>query len=97
MLQAPDGSTIELSTNNGGSGDNYTQTCFTPLAPTPIQAGTPPFTGNFQPEGNWNDLLGAPINGTWSLLVSDAFGPTSFRNLNQWTITFNAVNEVLDY
>src|SRR6266436_5481193 len=26
-LQSPDGTVIELSNNNGGSGDNYTSTC----------------------------------------------------------------------
>ena len=87
-LQSPDGTIIELTTNNGGTSDFYTNTCFTPSATTNITAGTSPFTGNFQIEGNWNDLIGSPVNGTWTLLVSDDSGLTSFGNLNWWSISF---------
>lgn len=90
FLVSPNNQTLMLSTNNGGSGDNYTQTCFKPTATTSITNGTPPFTGNFQPEGNWTALNGAPINGNWKLKVSDAFGINSFGNLNWWSITFNS-------
>jgi gliding motility-associated-like protein len=93
-LQSPNGDLLELSSNNGGGQDNYTQTCFTPTATTPIQMGTPPFTGEFSPEGNWNALNGSPINGEWNLLVSDGFAPNVFSTLNWWTITFNSVNNV---
>ncbi len=94
FLRAPDGTQLELSTNNGGSGDNYTQTCFTPTATLPITTGVPPFTGSFLPEGNWNVLNGVPINGDWALLVSDAFGINALGNLNWWSITFNTINQV---
>lgn len=93
-LRSPSGALLELSTNNGGGGDNYTQTCFTPTATVPIQTGAAPFTGNFLPEGNWNLLSGSPINGTWTLEVSDAFGINTFGNLNWWSITFNSTNSV---
>ncbi len=93
-LQAPNGALLELTSNNGGGSDFYTQTCFTPTAVTPITAGSSPFTGEFQPEGDWTTLNGAPINGTWAILVSDAFGPTAFGTLNSWSITFNSTNEV---
>ena len=93
-LQSPTGQLFMLSTNNGGSGDNYTQTCFTPTATIPITAGTAPFTGNFRPEGNWNTLSGNPINGNWSLRISDQFGINSMGKLNWWSITFNTDNEV---
>ncbi len=94
FLEAPNGAILELSTGNGGNSDNYTNTCFTPAATVPITAGTGPFTGDFQPEGDWNDLIGAPVNGPWQLLVSDAFGPTVFGQLNSWSITFQSTNEV---
>ncbi|MEO0007553.1 MAG: hypothetical protein RJA20_1749, partial [Bacteroidota bacterium] len=55
-LENPVGGRIELSTGNGGSGDNYTNTVFCDNAPTSITAGTAPFTGNFRPEGNLNTL-----------------------------------------
>ncbi|MCB0704861.1 MAG: proprotein convertase P-domain-containing protein [Saprospiraceae bacterium] len=95
FLKAPNGSMIELTSGNGGGSDFYTQTCFTPAAVTPITAGTTPFTGDFQPEGNWNVLGGTVINGDWQLLVSDAFGPTAMGVLNSWSITFRAENDVV--
>ncbi len=95
FLVAPNGQMLELSTNNGGSADNYSQTCFTPTAIVPITAGTAPFTGDFQPEGSWNILNNAPINGDWSLQVSDQFGINAFGNLNWWSIAFRSDNDVL--
>ena len=45
-LIAPDGITIiDLSSDNGGSGDNYTATIFREDAVTPITSGSAPFTG----------------------------------------------------
>ena len=96
FLRSPSGQTLELSTNNGGSGNDYTNTCFTATASTQIFDGSAPFTGDFLPEGNWNDLNGSTINGTWQLLVSDGFGVNGLGVLNSWSLCFNNVNEV-DY
>jgi len=44
---------ILLSSDNGGTGDNYTSTVFRTLnAVNPITGGTAPFTGTFLPEGS---------------------------------------------
>ncbi|MCB0662163.1 MAG: proprotein convertase P-domain-containing protein, partial [Saprospiraceae bacterium] len=86
-LKAPNGSLLELTTNNGGIG-SYKNTCFTPAAVTPITGAAAPFTGNFRPEGNWNNLMGTSINGDWALVVSDAAGKNTFGTLNSWSITF---------
>ncbi|MBI1223908.1 MAG: T9SS type B sorting domain-containing protein [Bacteroidetes bacterium] len=94
FLKAPNGQLLMLSTNNGGSGDNYTQTCFSPSAVTPITSGTAPFTGSFQPEGAWTVLNGAPINGDWTLQVSDAFGLNAMGKVNWWSITFRSINNI---
>lgn len=93
-LESPSGQVMELSTGNGGSGDDYHGTCFTPTAVTPITAGTAPFTGNFIPEGSWAALNGSTINGEWKLLVADAFGPTKFDTLTHWSITFTTQNNL---
>ncbi len=77
-LLAPGGKFLELSTDNGSNGDNYTNTCFKPTASASITGGqvfapasAAPFTGAFQPEGLWSDLKGAPVNGTWKLSMMD--------------------------
>lgn len=93
-IKSPSGQTMELSTNNGGAGDNYTNTCFTPTASTSIIGSPAPFTGEFIPEGDWSELDGSTINGVWELLVSDGFGVTKFGVLNSWSICFNTENDV---
>lgn len=93
-LRAPSGQLLELSTNNGGSSDNYTNTCFTTAAAPLINTGTGPFTGNFRPEGNWTVLNGATINGIWQLVVSDGFGINEMGAINSWSITFNSTNVI---
>lgn len=103
FLISPGGQVLELSTDNGASGDNYTNTCFTPTATTPINFPGPqapataaPFTGDFLPEGAWSDLWDTPnrpTNGTWQLQVTDDF--TSFGgSLLNWSITFAPSYEV---
>jgi subtilisin-like proprotein convertase family protein len=88
LLQAPDGTIVDLSVGNGGSGDNYTNTCFNGFATTPIVAGTAPFTGTFRPQG----FLGAVNNGQngngqWKLLIQDTYAADAGTLLN-WSITF---------
>ena len=94
FLESPSGQILELSTNNGGGFDNYNGTCFTPVAPNPITIGSPPFKGNFAPEGNWSDLRGASINGLWHLIVSDEFDLQSFGEVVDWEITFRSINDL---
>lgn len=94
FLVSPNNVTMMLSTNNGGNGDNYTNTCFTSTALVPITAGTAPFTGSYRPEGNWNVFNGAPINGTWKLRLADAFSTDKYGKLKGWSITFNTKNQV---
>ncbi|MBE9576156.1 PKD domain-containing protein, partial [Flavobacterium proteolyticum] len=91
FLRCPDGTLLELSTDNGGSGSNYTSTCFTPTAVNVIgSAGntTPPFTGTYAPEQAFSTLNGCTANGTWELFVQDDLGGVT-GTITGWTITFN--------
>jgi subtilisin-like proprotein convertase family protein len=94
FLQAPSGQLLELSTGNGGSGDNYKITCFTPTATTPVIGQAAPFNGTYKPEGNWNALQGAGVNGSWALRVSDGFAPNQYGTVKWWSIGFNVNNNV---
>lgn len=79
FLEAPGGQRIAL-TEFHGNGPNFQNTCFRPGAATPISAGTPPFTGQFAPDGNWNALFGTGVTGTWNLLVEDSTGQSVVRS-----------------
>ncbi|MCF8237650.1 MAG: proprotein convertase P-domain-containing protein [Saprospiraceae bacterium] len=93
FLEAPDGKQLELTTGNGGNGINYINTCFSPNAATGITGNSAPFTGVYLPEGDWNDLTGAPINGDWKLVVSDNFGLNRMGLLESWSINLHAGNQ----
>lgn len=88
FLHAPDGTIVELSTDNGGTGDNYTNTCFDMSAGTNVTSGSAPFTGSFIPEGNLNDFsTGNSANGTWQICITDdASG--DIGEINSASITF---------
>ena len=101
FLQAPNGQFVELTTDNGSNGDNYTQTCFEPDAALPITYISPPasgapYTGTFAAEGVWEDLWSAqdnPTNGTWNLLlIDDANGFAG--TLLDWTIVFEPLYQI---
>ncbi|HEU4717631.1 MAG TPA: PKD domain-containing protein, partial [Bacteroidia bacterium] len=89
-LISPLGTQIDLSSNNGGSGDNYSGTCFKMSAATNITAGAAPFTGNYLPEaaGGFNAFNGENTQGNWQLFVEDQAGG-DVGTINQWMIQFN--------
>ncbi len=80
-LRSPAGTTVNLSDDNGGSGNNYTNTIFDDSAGTAITAGGAPFTGTYRPEGNLSDFIGEDPSGTWTLIIFDDFsGDTGTLN-----------------
>jgi subtilisin-like proprotein convertase family protein len=71
-LISPAGDTCTLSTDNGGTGDNYYNTRFDDDAACVIgNAGcnTAPFTGTFHPEEALSTFDGENPNGVWRLRV----------------------------
>ncbi|MDX2134561.1 MAG: HYR domain-containing protein, partial [Saprospiraceae bacterium] len=103
FLISPGGQILELSTDNGGTGDNFTNTVFCDFAPLSIVGQTAPFTGFFRPEGSLlSQTCGTNItpnittlgafnaalhNGTWQLVIKDDLGANTGAMLN-WSITF---------
>ena len=83
-LIGPDGTEIELSTGNGGGGDNYTNTVFSTNATAPITAGTSPFTGSYLPEGNLSQFLNG-TSGQWILKIVDLYGGDD-GTLTSWSV-----------
>lgn len=79
LLVAPNGVFLDLSTSNGGGGNNYINTIFSDAAPTFITASAPPYTGTFRPEGRAT-TLGNPYANT------NPLGTFTFAN------TFSGVN-----
>jgi subtilisin-like proprotein convertase family protein len=69
-LIAPNGSTINLSSDNGGSGSNYINTVFTASGLMSITSGIAPFTGIYIPEEPFSNLTGSAV-GNWTLKVVD--------------------------
>lgn len=79
-LVSPRGKFVELSTDNGGSGDNYgagslscrgALTRFDDEAGRSIQGGNAPFLGRYRPQTPLRALDGDSIRGTWRLMVFD--------------------------
>ena len=83
FIESPDNTSVELTTDNGGAGNNYGSKCgdgamtmnpdtiFDDDAATPITSGSAPFVGTWQPEGMLSDFIGEDGDGTWSLLIAD--------------------------
>ncbi len=83
-LISPDGTIIALSSDNGGTLQDYGVSCndgdrtvFSDSAGGSITAGTPPFRGTFRPEEPLSVLrgsFGSEVNGTWRLRITDDSG-----------------------
>ncbi len=90
FLAAPDGTMIELTTDNGGTGNNFTNTVFKHSASTSITSGSAPFTGTFKPEGDlWRVNNNQNGNGTWQLRVIDDSNNGVTGSLTGWSIKFS--------
>jgi uncharacterized repeat protein (TIGR01451 family) len=85
FLISPLGTRVELSTDNGSSGDNYVNTIFDDAAATSITAGTAPFTGSYRPETPLSAVDGQSISGDWKLEVTDDLGGDTGTLLN-WSL-----------
>jgi len=80
-LEDPDGSNVVLSSDNGGTFDDYGTSCadadrttFSDAGPLPITVGTAPFRGTFRPESPldvYRGKFGSDVNGTWHLRITD--------------------------
>lgn len=79
-LVSPSGRFVELSTDNGGNGNDYgagnnscagQRTIFSDEGGTRIQDGAPPFLGAFIPQTPLSRLDGKQVRGVWRLQIFD--------------------------
>ena len=90
QLIGPEGTTVTLSNEHGGSDDNYgtnsyTRTIFDDESTKTIASASPPFTDTFAPDAPLSNFVNREGNGTWTLhIVDSVFGDSG--NLNAWSL-----------
>jgi subtilisin family serine protease/subtilisin-like proprotein convertase family protein len=84
-LIAPNGTRIELFTDVGGSGDDFSGTVLDDEALASITEGQAPFSGRYRPEQPLSALDGLNVEGTWTLEIGDD-GILDPGTLNAWGI-----------
>jgi subtilisin-like proprotein convertase family protein len=95
-LVSPAGTVYTLSTDNGGSGDNYNNVYFVDGGAA-ANTGNVTLTGNYAPEGFTFASIGGSANGVWTLYtVDDADGDvgtiTDFKVQLRSTATHGNIN-----
>ncbi len=86
FLISPAGTRVELFSHVGSNGQNFTFTTLDDQVPTPITAGTAPFTGNYRPKGSLATVNGQNPNGTWTLEVTNTVAGDTGTLLG-WSLT----------
>jgi len=91
FLIGPTGISVELSSDNGASGDDYLDTVFDDAAATSITSGIAPFNQEpaYRPEQPLASFQGTSAMGQWTLRIAD---DTFFEGgeLQAWSLTFVA-------
>jgi subtilisin-like proprotein convertase family protein len=90
-LVAPNGTQIALA-NRNGIGANFTNTTFDDQATTSISAGSPPFTGSFEPVGALSAVNGISPNGLWTLQIANNSRHSS-GTLVSWSLAIATTGE----
>jgi len=70
-LISPLGSIVELSADNGGSGNNYNNVTFNDASTNTLPTGNATISGTYHPKGTLADFNGQNSNGNWTLRVID--------------------------
>ena len=80
--------TLELTTDNGSSGDNFQVTVFDDEGVNgPVVSGVAPFNGSYIPEELLAAADGFNASGTWTLLITDDVGG-DVGYVNCWCLEF---------
>jgi autotransporter-associated beta strand protein len=97
-LIGPDGTTVVLSSDNGGTASDYGTDCsdtnrttFSDSGLTAITSASAPFVGTFRPEqplSAFNEKFGTDANGIWTLRIADDT-PGGVGSLRCWSLIIN--------
>ncbi len=90
-LTSPAGTTVMLSTDNGGSSGNdyHTGICFSECGPSGSISGANDFLGVYTPEQSMAAFNnGQNANGVWTLRVDDDAATGASGTLNYWSLDF---------
>lgn len=93
FLRKPDGTTVMLSTDNGGTSGNdyYTGLCFSDCGPSGSITLGSDFRGVYSPESALSTLnSGGSADGVWSLCIDDDNALGTSGTLNYWSLTFGS-------
>lgn len=86
-LTSPYGVQRDLTSDNGGTNDNYTMTLFDDASPNLVTLGAAPFIGTFRPEQTISDAFGnQSAAGEWQLRVIDDLASTATGQLDRWSL-----------
>ena len=90
-IECPDGLEIRLVTDNGKTGDNFTNTCFikdqAPSINSDNNASQAPFTEIYTPEQPIANLNTCALNGDWTIKFDDDnYDGNHVDVLNAWSI-----------
>ncbi|MCF6182403.1 reprolysin-like metallopeptidase [Lutibacter sp.] len=92
-LTSPEGTSIILSSGNGGNGVNYTNTVFDDSGVTAINLGIAPFTGVFKPQVDLSTFNNQGSKGNWILKVVDS-GAADIGTIDNWSLEICGVPSV---
>jgi len=87
FLISPDGTRVELFSDVGVGGANFTGTTLDDQAATSISLGAAPFSDSFQPLGQLSDFNGEIPRGVWTLEVTDDTNNGLTGTIVDWSLT----------
>ncbi len=87
LLRSPDGTIIELTSDNGGGSDFDGTVTFDDAAANSIVSASGTLTGSFRPEQPLSTFAGERMSGQWQLQVADD-GSGDTGTLTGWSINY---------
>jgi len=86
-LIPPSGTNLDVCSDNGIGGDNFTNTVLDSTCMASVTTGAAPFAGCFQPETSFSSLVGTSAAGNWKFFAADDAGSDA-GTINSWAMIF---------